>query len=759
MAEPITLDQLKNASLDAKTLEAVINGDDNTDVTSRLGETYPTLAKTLNAMNSAAAKQLGRVNSIAALRNYDTTINGARIIVDAYYENGKTGGGEFIADLSDSTTLDDGGACIVSTSGVRWKRLHSNAVSIYDFGAVGDGVTNDTAAFTTLKSNLQGVWVDLLGKTYLVDTYPRLNKYYNGIFIVNGKSYNAEYNTPYNRNGVFASAGALSSRTYNPLWSDSIVAIGRDAMQNMTDIRTSIAIGSNALGTGTKSRDNIAIGDDALFATQSRSSAYDQAQKQGTRNIAIGGTAGRFVYEGYGNTFMGRGAGQCVRNGNVNIAIGVAALGGVAPVGLSGEIVNPYPMDVSGCVAVGAETLVGYQGDDKLTAVGGRALANAKKLTTITAIGANAGAELDSEIAPNGKQVLWTGTQSGTYTQNGTTLTLTFSDLHGAVVGGFVGIRLLSGDAQTLQGDIVPVIVDSINGNTISVTSPVQYNTSGGAELKEVYSTTDASSQNGASLIVGSYAQSGSSRAYRSVALGTYAAQETPLNSSVVIGHGAGRKSPNLSFGVAVGNLAMSANANYSGCIAIGSGTLNNFTDGSAITTLNNSVAIGGNATVSGNNQIQLGVTGQTVYAFGAVQDRSDARDKIIEGGITDAHIAFFNDVEFKRYRLDYRDDYIEIDDDGNVIKLDKDGSKARKREHVGVIAQQVEEAMKAHNVDFAGLKHHAHNGGNDIYTIGYQEFIPIMGQIIQNQQKEIDSINERLSMLIDLVEGSDGAK
>lgn len=50
MTEPITLEQLKNASLDAKTLEQVINGDDNTDVTSRLGATYPTLDKALKTV-------------------------------------------------------------------------------------------------------------------------------------------------------------------------------------------------------------------------------------------------------------------------------------------------------------------------------------------------------------------------------------------------------------------------------------------------------------------------------------------------------------------------------------------------------------------------------------------------------------------------------------------------------------------------------------------------------------------------------------
>ena len=134
-----------------------------------------------------------------------------------------------------------------------------------------------------------------------MSTYPKLNKYINGGFKISpsGTVYNSEYNTPYNKNGVFASAGALANRSYNPLWTDSIVAIGNKAMMNMIDIRTSIAIGANALGKGTKSRDNIAIGDDALYETQAITSAYDQSQKQGTRNVAIGGTSGRFIYSGF----------------------------------------------------------------------------------------------------------------------------------------------------------------------------------------------------------------------------------------------------------------------------------------------------------------------------------------------------------------------------------------------------------------------------------------------------------------------------
>lgn len=50
MTKPITIEQLQNASRDAKTLEQVVNGDENTDVTSRLGATYPTLDKALKLL-------------------------------------------------------------------------------------------------------------------------------------------------------------------------------------------------------------------------------------------------------------------------------------------------------------------------------------------------------------------------------------------------------------------------------------------------------------------------------------------------------------------------------------------------------------------------------------------------------------------------------------------------------------------------------------------------------------------------------------
>ena len=55
-----------------------------------------------------------------------------------------------------------------------------------NFGAKGDGTTNDTNAFTALENAVSGRMVDLLGRSYRVSTSPTGNTYYNGHFVVAG---------------------------------------------------------------------------------------------------------------------------------------------------------------------------------------------------------------------------------------------------------------------------------------------------------------------------------------------------------------------------------------------------------------------------------------------------------------------------------------------------------------------------------------------------------------------------------------------
>lgn len=54
----------------------------------------------------------------------------------------------YVSDPDDSTTVDDGVMCLVDQDGLRWKlQAPGNALDVAWFGAVGDGVTDDSPAF------------------------------------------------------------------------------------------------------------------------------------------------------------------------------------------------------------------------------------------------------------------------------------------------------------------------------------------------------------------------------------------------------------------------------------------------------------------------------------------------------------------------------------------------------------------------------------------------------------------------------------
>ncbi|HHF3776402.1 phage tail protein [Haemophilus influenzae] len=107
-------------------------------------------------------KYIGRCKSVAELRTIRPTENGQRILVDAYYEGSTAGGGEFVADLQDLITPDDGGTCfVVPNNGGRWKRLFSSSLQDTDFGVIG-GVADDT---TNLNAFLDAL------RTYKVKGY------------------------------------------------------------------------------------------------------------------------------------------------------------------------------------------------------------------------------------------------------------------------------------------------------------------------------------------------------------------------------------------------------------------------------------------------------------------------------------------------------------------------------------------------------------------------------------------------------------
>ena len=90
------------------------------------------------------------VDSVAELRTLLKTSPSKYAFSTGYYSAGDGGGGEYFVDLSDTTTPDNGGTCIVAADGGRWKLVHAGTVSVKQFGARGNwnGTTgaNDTTA-------------------------------------------------------------------------------------------------------------------------------------------------------------------------------------------------------------------------------------------------------------------------------------------------------------------------------------------------------------------------------------------------------------------------------------------------------------------------------------------------------------------------------------------------------------------------------------------------------------------------------------
>lgn len=244
---------------------------------------------------------------------------------------------------------------------------------------------------------------------------------------------------------------------------------------------------------------------------------------------------------------------------------------------------------------------------------------------------------------------------------------------------------------------------------------------------------------------------------------------------------------------IAIGYNALSSFNNLSLCTAIGYDAMNGVAD------MSNSTAIGANATVSGSNQVQLGDSSTTTYAYGAVQDRSDIRDKA-DVQDTQLGLDFILALRPVDFRWDLREDYIDLasrpvqpaplrpepaapidhsdpnfnfkdptyaqryalwvqDHDNWITEKDvydatfakfktdyaawlakndvsvlvHDGSKKRKRLHHGFIAQEVGALKDSLQKEFGGWQDHALNGGKDVQSLGYEEFIaPIVRSIQQ---------------------------
>jgi len=154
---------------------------------------------------------------------------------------------------------------------------------------------------------------------------------------------------------------------------------------------------------------------------------------------------------------------------------------------------------------------------------------------------------------------------------------------------------------------------------------------------------------------------------------------------------------------------------------------------------------LGFNSSCSGSDQVNLGATLTTTYAWGAVQNRSDERDK---ADIRDTTLGldFIKSLRPVDFRWDYRDDYFDYDPETNErTAVTKDGSRKRNRYHHGLIAQEVKSASDSLGIDFAGYQDHKVNGGGDVLSIGYTELIAPIIKAMQELAAENAQLKARL--------------
>lgn len=99
------------------------------------------------ALSSAdGLKYIGVCPDIATLRSIEPGTEGQRITLKQHTSDTGLGGGQFRAVLDGATYTDNNGTVIKTSGGSAWLRINADVISPVMFGAVSDGVTNDTVA-------------------------------------------------------------------------------------------------------------------------------------------------------------------------------------------------------------------------------------------------------------------------------------------------------------------------------------------------------------------------------------------------------------------------------------------------------------------------------------------------------------------------------------------------------------------------------------------------------------------------------------
>ncbi|THD49452.1 hypothetical protein ERD95_11995 [Enterobacteriaceae bacterium ML5] len=573
--------------------------------------------------------------------------------------------------------------------------------------------------------------------------------------------------------------------------SDDLIAIGSNAAPAIVGARNCIAIGKGAMLSNVVGRHNIAIGLESLRSINGLSTS----SVEGSRNIGIGGNSGRFATTANRNIIIGRDAGHNLTTGALNVIIGHGAVMGDGPNTLDpGVIENQTPLTPSFSTIIGMEAGK-YYNSGYAVAVGYNTAQNTKSDASLVAVGPLAFRDYQTDVS------YWGTTQlivnlTGTYSQSGGTSIAIACTAHGLTTGFRILLRFTSGaNGDTTFNDDNWFQVTVVDANNFTILSPVSATATGNILISKVSTNTTYTGLFGGCVGVGREVGNGVSN-YHSTGVGDrvgalgLGVENTGIGYNVFTSSVAGAGCTavgaysqtkitgggNTSAGVLTLNSATSASnntavgaqsqrLNITGATntSVGVNSLRNLTTGTTNTAVggeslrfnqsaadhnyNNCSGLGYQSYVSGDNQVQLGNSSTTTYVYGTVQNRSDIRDKA-DWRDPEYSLAFVRGLRAREYRWDMREDYVTVDDEGNVTRNERDGTKKRERFHTGYIAQEVKELCDKLGVDFGGYQDHSINGGCDVLSLGYDEFIPHVQKAVAMAWDKLDDLEARIKKL-----------
>lgn len=190
-----------------------------------------------------------KVGTVEQLRALTGLVAGQEISLTEYFAGYGTGGGDFYYDSTDTTSADNGVSVFVAGT-ARIKRKQIKQFGPLDGGAKGDGVADDTAIFSSFETLFSGKIIDLQGRTFKVTSIPNENTYYNGKWVVSGRTVIAPFNDS------FAFPGVRCTRYGGQL------AKLRKALSNPFEQFTGIAFLGDSITWGATLPENLSPGSD-----------------------------------------------------------------------------------------------------------------------------------------------------------------------------------------------------------------------------------------------------------------------------------------------------------------------------------------------------------------------------------------------------------------------------------------------------------------------------------------------------------------